>query len=218
MDYRRLNRSNHFPYHVCSRTNNKVPFALDMSDMWLIFSYANYMATSVHGAQIHAFVMMNNHFHLVVSTPFGNLDQVMQYYLSGVTRFVNRKLKRRNHYFGGRYRRSLITSALYYRNVVRYCYQNPIRAGAVNRVEEYDYSSLRIKTGTPPRQVLPSHLAQWTTVRDFLRLGQITSKFSIADRPSSSWNPLKKVCAKSHLNFERREVSGESLSLRVKNR
>ena len=67
----------------------------------------------------------------------------MQHFGSFATRSYNRRSGRIGHLFKGRYRWSLIDSALYYAHALKYLYRNPVRAGICCRVEDYPYSTLQ---------------------------------------------------------------------------
>jgi putative transposase len=66
----------------------------------------------------------------------------MHAFLRTVSVEINIRAKTINHVWGGRYRWSLIDSQRHYYQVYRYIYQNPIRAGLVRRVEDYQFSTL----------------------------------------------------------------------------
>lgn len=95
-----------------------------------------------YGCRIHSFVLMSNHYHLLISTPRSNIGEAMKYLHREVARKVNRAAGRTNHFFGGRYKWSLIDDENYYWNAVKYVFRNPLRAGLCEKVEAYPYSSL----------------------------------------------------------------------------
>jgi putative transposase len=96
----------------------------------------------MHGARIHASVLMSNHLHLLISTPEQDLGEVMAYFGRSMTRTFNRVSGRTGHLFGGRYHWTLIQSPLHYAYATKYVYRNPVRAGITSTVEQYPYSSL----------------------------------------------------------------------------
>lgn len=142
MPRRNLIRNPVYPYHVVNRANNKEWFQLPAPETWKILADECYGVSIVCGARIHAFVMMSNHFHMIVSSPELDLGEIMQHYGSSVTRAYNRKSGRNGHLFGGRYRWSLIDSPIYYAHALKYVYRNPVKAGLCDRVEDYSFSSL----------------------------------------------------------------------------
>ncbi len=104
----------------------------------------DYLFLIHHGFQtkIHSFVLMGNHFHLLISSPHANLSGAMNYFMRETSREITRLSGRINQTYGGRYHRSLINNYHHFVNVYKYVYQNPARAKFNGRVEEYGYSTL----------------------------------------------------------------------------
>jgi REP element-mobilizing transposase RayT len=142
MPRKNLIRSEFFPYHVVNQVNNREWFRLPPSEMWEILSDNCFEISLICGARIHGFVMMSNHFHMIVSSPVCDLGVIMKQFSSFVTRTYNLKSGRIGHLFKGRYRWSLIDSPLYYAHALKYVYRNPVKAGLCNQVEEYPFSTL----------------------------------------------------------------------------
>ena len=94
-----------------------------------------------HGILIIAYVLMGNHYHLVLETPQGNLVKVMHGINSGYTGYFNRKYNRNGHLFQGRYTAILVEKETYLLELSRYVHLNPVRAGMVKMPEEYAWSS-----------------------------------------------------------------------------
>jgi REP element-mobilizing transposase RayT len=135
--------SSEFPYHVRARCINKEWFAVPIEEVWDIFS--NYLHFIHHGfdVKIHSFVLMNNHFHLIVSTPSGNLNSAMNYLMRETSRMISKRAGRINQTYGGPYNWSLLKNSNYYIHCYKYVYRNPVEAGLVSLVESYPYSTLR---------------------------------------------------------------------------
>jgi putative transposase len=96
--------------------------------------------------QVHAYCLMNNHFHLVVETPRPNLVQGMKWLLGTYTIRFNRRHKITGHLFAGRYKSLLIdeTKPNYLRTVCDYVHLNPVRARLLRKheqLEKYVWSS-----------------------------------------------------------------------------
>jgi len=91
--------------------------------------------------QIHAYCLMDNHYHLLLNTPYPNLQKAMRH-LGGVyTQRFNRSHKKEGSLFKGRYKSKLIQSETYLTQVSRYIHLNPVNAKMVNIPEEYEWSS-----------------------------------------------------------------------------
>ena len=83
-----------------------------------------------HGWKIHAWVLMGNHFHLLLETPEANLVSGMRRLLGGFSQAWNRRRKRRGHVFQGRYKSVPVTGnsdEYYLRIVADYIHLNPAR-------------------------------------------------------------------------------------------
>lgn len=138
---------NEFPYHVTSRTVNKQNFPVDLENSWKIFSRQLHFCSFAFQIEIHAFVLMNNHYHLLVRTPNANLSDFMCYLNKEISKEMNRLTGRINQVFGSRYYSCIINDPRYYLTVYRYIYRNPINAGLCNKVQQYKYSSLNFVLG-----------------------------------------------------------------------
>jgi REP element-mobilizing transposase RayT len=76
--------------------------------------------------KIH-YVLMQNHYHLIIETPEGNLSKVMQYIDGSYTKFVNRRKGRGGHLFQGRYKAILMVADTYLLQLSQYVHLNPVR-------------------------------------------------------------------------------------------
>lgn len=92
-------------------------------------------------AEVHSFVLMPNHFHLILSTPLRNLDKIMQVIMSSSTRIINAKARRSGHLYSGRYYWSLIQSPIYYACAYKYVYRNPVKASLCAKVHDWQFST-----------------------------------------------------------------------------
>jgi putative transposase len=142
-----LIRSETLPYHVTSRSHNKVPFPIPLEAVWSISKECFEEANEIQPINLISFVLMDNHYHMIVQTPDGNLDKFMYEFNR---RFAKKILDRSggiNQIFGGRYKWCLIESERYFSNCYRYVYQNPVRANIVNKCEDYLFSTLPVALG-----------------------------------------------------------------------
>ena len=138
-----LVRSNHFPYHVTARCNNREPFPCTLREVWKTLTNLSLEAHMLYGARTHGLVLMSNHFHLLMTTPREDIGVVMKRFLESGTKTLNLISGRSGRIFGSRYHWSLVNSARYFRQVLKYVYRNPVRAGVCERVEDYEFSTLQ---------------------------------------------------------------------------
>jgi putative transposase len=90
---------------------------------------------------LNAYVLMTNHYHLIVETPEKNLSRIMHYLNGSYTTYTNIKRKRSGHLFQGRYKAIVVDKESYLLELSRYLHLNPVRAKMVEKPEEYPYSS-----------------------------------------------------------------------------
>lgn len=141
-----LIRTPDFPYHITNRSNNKDFFYIDKSLLWDIFMNCLNELINQYGCDMHGFVLMSNHYHLIISTPRENIGDAMKYFHREVARQANKSTGRVNHFFGGRYKWSIVSNEDYYWNGVKYIFRNPVRAGICSDVTDYEFSSLNKNT------------------------------------------------------------------------
>jgi putative transposase len=130
------------PYHIYNRSNNREYFYLDLPSLWEVFLDCLRESATKYECNVHSFVMMANHYHLVVSTPELNIDETIQHFQTEVARKANQRAERINHFFGGRYKWTVVGGEEHYWSAVKYVYRNPVKAGICAKVEAYPYSSL----------------------------------------------------------------------------
>ncbi len=131
-----------FSYNVGARCINKDWFSIPMNEVWEIMSeHLNFIH---HGfdARIQAFVLMSNHYHMLLRTPLANIDHIMAWFNRETSRTLTRAGNRINQTYGGKYFRSVITSPHYFLNAYKYTYYNPVKAGICANVLDYPYSTL----------------------------------------------------------------------------
>lgn len=101
-----------------------------------------FFITHAFSVRVLAFVLMNNHFHLILHTPESNLDLAMGWFMRETSRSVTRTGSRINQTYGGRYFRSVLADERYFLNAYKYVYLNPVKAGLVDDILDYPFSSL----------------------------------------------------------------------------
>lgn len=133
-------------YHVTSRGNAGSKIFRNDKDRLSFLEVLNTNTERFHWI-CHAYCLMDNHYHLIVETPEGNLSRAMRY-LNGVyTQRMNRKYGKMGHLFQGRYKAILIDREGYLLELCRYVVLNPIRAHLVKKPEGWRWSSYRATAG-----------------------------------------------------------------------
>lgn len=133
-------------YHITSRGNEKKSVYKDDQDrenFLLILQEVN----KRYNWLCHAYCLMNNHYHLLIETPDGNLCIGMRQ-LNGVyTQLFNKRHQREGHLFQGRYKAILVQKDTHLLEVCRYVVLNPVRAKIKNLPEEWKWASYRATAG-----------------------------------------------------------------------
>jgi putative transposase len=84
-------------------------------------------SSDIYQIEILAYVLMSNHFHLLVKTPRGNLQEFMRHFNISYTAWYNRRHRRSGHLYQGRYHSFLIDEDNYLKEVSRYIHLNPVK-------------------------------------------------------------------------------------------
>jgi len=119
-------------YHVMARGDGgKAIFEGDDDRKAFLFRLGQVCGS--HGWRVHAWVLMGNHFHLLLETPEPNLVTGMKWLLGTFSQGWNARRARRGHVFQGRYKAVPVSAAAesphYFRIVADYIHLNPARAG-----------------------------------------------------------------------------------------
>ena len=129
------------PQHVIVRGNNREPiFYAD--DDYRFYLETLKKACAKHQCDVHAYVLMTNHVHLLI-TPHKSdgLSKVIQMLGRYYVQYFNHTYQRTGTLWEGRYKATLIDSEHYALGCYRYIELNPVRAGMVNHPAEYPWSS-----------------------------------------------------------------------------
>lgn len=147
-------------YHITSRGNERKNIFKDDGDRQKFLSYLE-SSVARYGAVIHVYCLMDNHYHLLLETPYGNLSQIMRHINGAYTTYFNTRHKRSGHLLQGRYKAIVVEVDEYAEELSRYIHLNPARAGIVERLEEYQWSSYQQYIGK-------RKAADWLEVRYIL--------------------------------------------------
>lgn len=179
-------------YHVTARGNAQEAIFLDDDDK---LSFLAVLAETVSrfGWLCHAYCLMDNHYHLLIETPDGNLSRGMRQVNGVYTQRFNRRHARVGHLLQGRFKAILVERDRYLLELCRYIVLNPVRAKMVTDISGYLWSSYPSIVGSQPAPA-------WLTI-DWV-LSQFDSRRTMARRKyaefvaqgqnlSSPWPALK---------------------------
>ena len=199
-------------YHVTSRGNEQKDIFKSRNDREQFCSYLKSSAER-YGANVHAYCLMSNHYHLLLETPEGNLSQIMRHINGAYTTYFNSKRKRAGHLFQGRYKAILIEADEYAAELSRYLHLNPVKAGMVAKPQEYEWSSYRYylgQTATPAWLRTDFVLSYFGGMAGMENYREFVNEFPVDDSES----PLTKTVAATVLGSAEfvRRIAGDHLA------
>ena len=129
-------------YHVIQRGNERGDIFKSDQDRKKFLGYIENISVR-YNIKIHAFCLMNNHFHLILETKEPNLTRAMHNLNTSYTVYFNTKRKRSGHLFQGRYKAILVQADEYLHHLSRYIHLNPVRIGQIKDPKNYPWSSYK---------------------------------------------------------------------------
>lgn len=127
-------------YHVTARGNEKRVIFKDSEDYKELIEIFM-QAKRKYSVIICCYVLMSNHYHLLIGTPNGNLTKAMKFIQTKYAIYFNHRHRRSGHLFQGRYKALLVDKENYFLELSRYIHLNPLRAKVVRRLKDYPWSS-----------------------------------------------------------------------------
>ncbi len=127
-------------YHIISRGNNRGMIFRTKEDYHDFLELLEQLSDRFL-ITIYAYVLMGNHYHLLLKTRQENLSRAMQWLGTSYTRRFNIRNKQSGHLFQGRFKSILVENESYFLNLSCYIHGNPLRAKMVKRLVDYTWSS-----------------------------------------------------------------------------
>lgn len=163
------------PVHVVQRGNNRqICFESD-ADM---AAYVNWLLEGAQkfGVQIHAWVLMTNHVHLLITPDADDaISRCIQFLGRHYVRYFNYRFHRTGTLFEGRFKGHLVQSEQYFLRCCRYIELNPVRAGMVSDPADYRWSSYAAHS-------FGKSIAMWSSHPEYELLGKNAQERQIAYR------------------------------------
>ncbi|RJX27578.1 MAG: transposase [Desulfurivibrio sp.] len=155
-------------YHVMNRGRRQEEIFLSREDYE---SFIGILQETSAGwnLKIAAYCLMPNHYHLLVSTPDGNIARCMRHINGVYTQRFNRRHGTDGQLFRGRYKAVLVEADSHLLEVLRYIHRNPLRAGLVEKIADFAWSS---------HQGYLSAARQWEWLHKDLLLAMLCSRES----------------------------------------
>jgi putative transposase len=136
-------------YHITARGNERKPIYRDDGDRQRFLARLAEVVEQFW-MLVHAYVLMDNHYHLLAETLEANLARAMRRLDGDYAQQFNRVHRRVGHLFQARYKALLVERDTYLVELSRYIHLNPVRAGLVGRAAEYQWSSAPAYVGQGP--------------------------------------------------------------------
>tara|TARA_B100000315_G_scaffold33208_1_gene27881 strand:+ start:376 stop:1365 length:990 start_codon:yes stop_codon:yes gene_type:complete len=118
--------------HITSRGNERKEIFKDDKDRRKFLETLS-QSREIYNIEVFSYVLMKNHFHLLIKTPLGNLSMFMRHFNITYTSYFNRRHKRVGHLYQGRYKSMVIDSEEYLSVVSRYIHLNPVRVKTIRK-------------------------------------------------------------------------------------
>src|SRR4030043_1166617 len=135
-------------YHVTCRGNARQEIFSNDPDRSAFLDLLE-RSSDTYQTEILAYVLMSNHFHLLVKTPLANLQEFMRHFNISYTSYYNRTHRKTGHLYQGRYKSFLVDADSYLQEVSRYIHLNPVRGRGKAKLPVHEKNSyLRRYTGS----------------------------------------------------------------------
>lgn len=133
-------KSNSGIYHIIMRgINRQNIFEVGEDKEKFIQTLLKYKIVS--GFKLYAYCLMDNHLHLLLKEEKEPLETVMRRICGSYVLWYNKKYDRVGYLFQDRFKSEPVENDTYFLTVIRYIFQNPIKAGIVTKVENYKWSN-----------------------------------------------------------------------------
>jgi putative transposase len=146
------------PLHIIQRGNNRTPCFVSQNDYLVYLDMLRECAFDC-GCALHAYVLMTNHVHLLLSpSEDDSVSTMMQRLGRRYVLYFNRRHGRTGTLWEGRFRSSLVQDERYLMICHRYIELNPVRACMVDAPSDYPWSSYRANALGQQDSLLTPHL------------------------------------------------------------
>ena len=137
-------------HHVMARGIENQPIFRDDTDRQDFLIRLSNSVVRSGGAQLYAWALMSNHFHLLLRTDEHLLSPIMQRLMTGHAVTYNHRYQRKGHLFQNRFKSIVVEEEPYFLELVRYIHLNPVRVGIVRTLPglaEYPYTGHSVIMG-----------------------------------------------------------------------
>jgi putative transposase len=185
------------PQHVIVRGNNRTEIFCADADYQFYLEKLQ-LACDKHGCKLHAYVLMTNHVHLLITPQEDqSIGKAMQMLGRYYVQYYNHTYQRTGTLWEGRYKATLIDTEAYLLTCMRYIELNPVRANMVAHPSDYPWSSYHCNALGQTNELVSPHL-------EYRRLGKTDEERQAAYRqlfkshiPESSLDEIRDATNKA---------------------
>jgi REP element-mobilizing transposase RayT len=176
----------HF-YHLYNRGHNRSPIFFEPANYAFFLQRLREYVVPANALAI-AYVLMPNHYHLMIQATTNNVSHAMQLFAISYTKAINKRFDRVGALFQGAFHAIEVDRDEYLLHLSRYIHLNPVRARLVRHPRDWafssypDYVGLREGTSPSPAAVLrqfarPSQISEVSETSEILRCRDVYAKF-----------------------------------------
>ncbi|MEO6326891.1 MAG: transposase [Thermoanaerobaculia bacterium] len=189
-------------WHVTARGNGRTDIFKDDVDRTLFLEILG-RTVELYRWRLHAWVLLGNHYHLLLETPEPTLSRGMRD-LNGIfTQAVNRRHGRVGHLFQGRFNAILVEKESHLLELIRYVVLNPVRAGLAKNAAGWKWSNYQSTAGLVPA---PEWLdTEWTLAQFGKRRQKAIESYRafVAEKEGLAYDPWGQLVGRIFLGSER---------------
>lgn len=189
-------------WHVTSRGNERREIVRDDRDRR---RFVRFLAHVVRERRwlLHAWVLMSNHYHLLVETPEMGLSRGVKWLNQRYAETFNRRHDRVGHLFQGRFKSILVERERHLLELLRYVVLNPVRCGMTAFAGEYEWSNYRATAGLqlPPRWLEVGWTLDQFGGRDGAESREAYRRW-VADGRGAAYHPREAIVGQMYLGSE----------------
>jgi putative transposase len=188
-------------WHVTSRGNERREIFRDDEDRKRFLAILGHVVERFRW-RVHAYVLMGNHYHLLIETPEPTLSRGMRH-LNGIyTQGFNRRHERVGHLLQGRFKAILVEKEAHLLELARYVVLNPVRSGISTTAGQWKWSNYRATAGLGPA---PAWLETEWTLEQFSPRREAERRYRgfVAEGKGSGYAPWEELVSQIYLGGER---------------
>jgi len=158
-------------YHVTARGNDRKAIFREDTDRFHFLKLLSDLGERF-GVRVHAYVLMDNHFHLLLETPEANLSRAMQWLGVSYSMWFNLRHDRTGHLFEGRFKAVIVEDDAGWQEVARYAHLNPVRVARLGLDKAQRAASRAGAVAGPKAEVVAQRLRllrdyPWSSYRGY---------------------------------------------------